>query len=228
MSSHGRWFITGTDTDVGKTFVTAALAAGARSFGTVAAAKPIASGCTPSDPARDAARIAHCAGHAPLEWALAPEAVSPHRATLRPPFEPEALRHWLGNLAADTVLVEGVGGWRVPLHVQEAGATVTDLARWSGGRVLLVSANRIGVLNHTLLTAEAIAHDGLELCGVILNNGAPAASDDVSRASNLEDLQALLDVPVVTCETLDLTSSDATRSAGESLWRRLTCYRSSY
>ena len=88
--------------------------------------------CGAGRPARDAARIAHCAGHAPLEWALAPEAVSPHRATLKPPFEPEAIRHWLADLTADTVLVEGVGGWRVPLHVQEAGATDAALERARG------------------------------------------------------------------------------------------------
>ena len=226
MSPRGRWFITGTDTDVGKTYITAALAAGARRYGTVIAAKPIASGCEPTDPTRDAARIAHHAGHAPLEWALAPEAVSPHRATLSPPFDAHALGHWLGELAADTVLIEGVGGWRVPLQLPPRGPTVTDLAHWSGGRVLLVAANRIGVLNHTVLTAEAIAQDGLELYGIVLNNGTATSSDDVSRTSNLEDLRSLLDVPVVTCDSLDLEQPEDIRSAGESLWRRLTCYRS--
>ena len=95
MSSHGRWFITGTDTDVGKTFVTATLAAGARAAGSVTAAKPIASGSHPDDPTRDAARIARCAGHAPMEWAIAPEALSPHRASLTPPFDERALRDCL-------------------------------------------------------------------------------------------------------------------------------------
>ena len=227
MSSLGRWFITGTDTDVGKTYVTSALAAGARDRGTVVAAKPIASGCLPSDASRDAALLSQCAGHPPREWATAPEALSPHRATLSPAFDAHALQRWLDELSGDTVLIEGVGGWLVPLQTTAPQASIPDLARWSRGQILLVAANRIGVLNHTLLTAQSIASYGMALVGVILNNGADAAIDDASRSSNLNDLRALLDVPVVPCPSLDLSSPNDVQSVGESLWQQLLCYRSS-
>ena len=109
------WFITGTDTEVGKTMVTGCMAAAAATRGTVVAAKPLASGVSGDDPARDASILARAAGHPPKEWATATAPVSPHRAFQPGEIEAGALRSWVESLTADTVLIEGVGGWRVPL-----------------------------------------------------------------------------------------------------------------
>ena len=75
-----------------------------------------------------------------------------------------------------------------------------------------------GVLNHTLLTVEAVRAEGLRVAAVVLNDGAPAGSDDASRASNHTDLVDLLDVPVARFPPLDPASTGELRSAGDALW----------
>lgn len=189
-----RVFVTGIDTDVGKSVVTACLAAAARAHGSVVAAKPVASGVATGTAGEDAERLALGAGHPPTVFATYATPVSPHRAALlegRP--VPDRLLDWVAALDADTVLVEGAGGWRVPLSPT---LWMADLARATAGPCIVVAADRLGVLNHTLLTVEAITRDGFDVLGVVLNQGMVRA-DDVSTASNLDDLRALLDVPVV-------------------------------
>jgi len=199
-----RLFITGTDTEVGKSMVTACLAASARATvgpGGVVAAKPVASGVEPGRAGDDAELIAAAAGHAPRVFATYQAPVSPHRAARLEgrPVDDAALLAWLGDLQAPNVLVEGVGGWRVPvtetLHV-------VDLARAVAAPVLVVAADRLGVLNHTLLTVEAVRRDGLAVAGVVLNRGAGANAEDASLPHNLDDLRELLDVPVAALDPL--------------------------
>ncbi|MDB6145953.1 MAG: dethiobiotin synthase [Pseudomonas sp.] len=173
------YFITGTDTDVGKTTIATGLLYAARQAGfTTAAGKPVASGCvvTPAGLRNsDAlALIAECS--VPLTYeevnpiAFEP-AIAPHLAareagvslTVLSLLEP--MRHILGK-GADFTLIEGAGGWRVPLADQ---ANLSDLACALGLPVILVVGVRLGCINHALLTAEAIARDGLQLVGWVAN-----------------------------------------------------------
>lgn len=217
-----RWFVTGTDTEVGKTVVTACLAQAARALGNVIAAKPVASGVPPGTAGEDAELLGAAAGHPPRVLATWEAPLSPHRAALSEGHAPEPadLDRFCRDLRADVVLVEGVGGWRVPIRADILRYDVVDLARATGGAVLVVAADRLGVLNHTLLTVAAIRQDGLEVSGVVLNRG--VGPETPSRTTNLLDLRMLLDVPVVVLDPLDPRDPNARAAAGEGLWARLT------
>lgn len=180
------YFVTGTDTDVGKTRVAAALLWLARRQGlSTAAVKPVAAGCDfAAGGLRNADALALQAQcYPPLAYeavnpvALAP-AIAPHIAAAEAGTSLRAAA--LGKLCrdvlaggADFALVEGAGGWRVPLNDRE---TLADLARLLALPVVLVVGIRLGCINHALLTAEAIAADGLALAGWVANSIDPAAS----------------------------------------------------
>lgn len=173
------YFVTGTDTEVGKTTIAAGLLHAARLRGlSTAAAKPVASGCTRTAEGLrndDAlALLAQCS--LPLRYeevnplAFEP-AIAPHLAarevgvTLTVDSLLEPVRSVLAQ-RADFSLVEGAGGWRVPL----AGAeNLSDLAIALGLPVILVIGVRLGCINHALLSAEAIERDGLKLAGWVAN-----------------------------------------------------------
>lgn len=209
--------MTGTDTDVGKTTVTALLARAARESGSVIAAKPVASGGAHLGPGDDAVAIAAAAGHPPLQFAGYEAPLSPHRAAalMGATLDVPALVEWVRALEADTVLVEGAGGWRVPLAM---GFDVADLAKAWGAPVLVVALDRLGVLNHARLTVDAIAGDGLRVAGVALVRPASGA-----RTANLEDLRELLRVPVLDVPWLVPGSPDdpARIALGQGVWRDL-------
>ncbi|MFT5421009.1 MAG: dethiobiotin synthetase [Candidatus Endobugula sp.] len=178
MPAH--FFVTGTDTGVGKTLVSAALihAANARGLST-AALKPVAAGCeqTPDGLRNEDALILQQAISRPLSYeqinpvALEP-AMAPHIAA-----EQAARRITVDGLTGfcrgvlmqgtDFVVVEGAGGWRVPINHRE---TLADLAKALSLPVILVVGMRLGCLNHALLTAEAIHCDGLVLAGWVSNH----------------------------------------------------------
>jgi len=197
-----RLFITGTDTDVGKTAATAALAAALAERGTVVAAKPVASGVPAGRAGDDAEALGRAAGHPPVIHTTYRAPLSPHRAARQEgrPLDEPGLLAWVQALSADHVLVEGVGGWCVPLSEE---LWVRDLARAAADDVVVVAADRIGVLNHTLLTVDAVRRDGFRVLGVVLNRGIPTAEDDPSPSTNADDLRMLLDVPVVVLEHFD-------------------------
>ncbi len=189
-----RLFITGTDTDVGKTVVTACLAACARRVGPTVAAKPVASGVPAGRSGEDAERLAAAAGHEPRVHSTFVAPVSPHRAArAEGRAVGRGILDWVRDLSAPNVLVEGAGGWRVPIG---GGLWMRDLAAATGGPVVIVALDRLGVLNHTLLTVEAVRADGLTVAGVVLNRGAIPRPDDASIATNADDLRELLDVPL--------------------------------
>jgi dethiobiotin synthetase len=222
-----RLFITGTDTEVGKTAITACLAAALRARaggrpGAVAALKPIASGVVPGQPDADAAVLARAAGHPEACWLALPDPISPHRAQERAgvPAEPAALLRWIETFAADWVLVEGAGGWRVPLLRGPDGALfeVPDLAAAVAAPVLVVAADRLGVINHTRLTVDAIRAAGLTVAGVALN---AASAADLSQHTNLDDLRALLPCPVAAVPRLADRAPDTLARAGANLARDL-------
>lgn len=179
------FFVTGTDTGVGKTMVSAAIleaakAAGKRTLGM----KPIASGCenTPEGLRNeDALALQHAATETiaydlvnPV--ALAP-AIAPHVAAAQAGRTISADRlvgfcRGMQMRPADLLLIEGAGGWRVPLNDRE---TYSAVPRELGMPVILVVALKLGCINQALLTAEAIRNDGLVLAGWVANHAEPAA-----------------------------------------------------
>lgn len=173
------YFVTGTDTEIGKTTIAAGLLHAARLRGlSTTAAKPVASGCTRTAEGLrndDAlALLAQCS--LPLRYeeinplAFEP-AIAPHLAarevgvTLNVSSLLEPVRGVLAQ-GADFSLVEGAGGWRVPLAGEE---NLSDLAIALGLPVILVIGVRLGCINHALLSAEAIERDGLTLAGWVAN-----------------------------------------------------------
>lgn len=179
----GRYFVTGTDTGVGKTLVTAALLLNARAFGLRAVGvKPVAAGCTRVNGqlVNDDALLLRKHSSAMLDYAqvnpvaLEP-AIAPHIASARAGIALDAatLASHVSRIDAgghDVVLVEGAGGWLVPLNDRE---TMSDLAALLGYPVILVVAMRLGCLNHALLTAAAIGKAGLPLAGWVANTTGP-------------------------------------------------------
>ncbi len=179
----GRYFIAGTDTAVGKTLVTAALLLNARAFGLRAVGvKPVAAGCARVDGrlVNDDALLLRSHASVALDYArvnpaaLEP-AIAPHIAAARAgvPLDAATLAAHVSRVDAeghDVVLVEGAGGWLVPLNDRE---TMADLATWLGYPVILVVAMRLGCLNHALLTAAAIEEAGLTLAGWVANTTGP-------------------------------------------------------
>jgi dethiobiotin synthetase len=93
------------------------------------------------------------------------------------------------------IVVEGVGGWRVPITREFA---VSDLAKEMGLPVVVVVANRLGALNHSRLTVESIAAAGLDCAGVILNEIQPEQNPpDIASTTNRAALEELLQVPIL-------------------------------
>lgn len=195
--------VTGTGTDVGKTVVTAALAASCAASGLrVAAVKPAQTGVGPGEPG-DLEVIRALGGVATvLEPVRLPEPLAPDTAARRagiplPAVADTAAR--VVQLAAghDVVLVEGAGGLLVRLD--EGGGGIADLAlavRRAGGdvAVVIVVAAGLGTLNHTELTVEALRARGLEPAGLVI--GAWPAEPGLAERCNLDDLQRI-GVPVL-------------------------------
>jgi dethiobiotin synthetase len=191
-------FITGTDTGVGKTLVAAALLSALNAHGCRAVGmKPVASGCEPTPHGLrndDAERlIAHSAG--PLDYDLVnPYAlatpIAPHLAAADAEtqirLDPILAAFAALSTNADCVVVEGAGGWAVPLSPTLMQA---DLVRALKLPVILVVGLRLGCINHALLSARAITDDGCALVGWI-GNGIDAAMARVD--GNIATLRARL------------------------------------
>jgi dethiobiotin synthetase len=194
-------FITGSDTGVGKTRVGYELVAQLYQHGiSVIPKKPVESGCEPHDGAlraADAQRYLQA-----VDFSIPPDMVCRYRftAALAPPV---AARLEGVTLTMDALIVasraatdgkltivEGAGGFYSPLAEDGLNA---NLAERLGFPVLLVAANRLGCINHVLLTLEAIASHGLETLAIILNETDPEAS----LPENLEMLRALQPLPVI-------------------------------
>jgi dethiobiotin synthetase len=176
-------FVTGTDTEIGKTLVSAALLRGfAREGLRAAAMKPIAAGAFEQDGVwhnEDADQL-DAAANAPLPPEIRTpylliEPAAPHIAAAREHVTLDVARivdcHAQALRAADVVVVEGVGGFRVPLDGERDTA---DLALELNLPVLLVVGMRLGCISHALLTAEAIAARGLRIAGWVANRVDPA------------------------------------------------------
>ena len=195
------WFVTGTDTGVGKTAVSCALlVAAARAGLRTAAVKPVAAGCDETGRNDDAVRLMASMTEV-LEYdqvnpVALDAAVAPHIAASLQGKRMQASR--LAGLcrgvmlgAADFVLIEGAGGWRVPINSRE---TMADVAIELRVGVILVVAMRLGCINHALLTAEAIRRDGLQLVAWVANQPGPRMD---CHEDNLDTLRQQLPVPLL-------------------------------
>jgi dethiobiotin synthetase len=160
--------VTGTDTGVGKTVATAALACSARLAGVdVAVCKPVQTGSPRDDDLADIARLSGVGalyGRWRYPEPLAPAAAA-ERAGMALPTRDE-LAGSITSVDAKLTLVEGAGGLLVELG--EGGATLRDLARDLGAPVLVVVSPGLGTLNHTALTLEALAAQGIPCAGLVI------------------------------------------------------------
>ncbi len=192
-------FISGTDTGVGKTFVARLFLRSLRAAGIDAVAmKPICCGT------RDDAELLHAAadGCVSLEeinpvWLRIPAAPYAAAKIEKRAIDLDLIRAVYARLrrAYRSILVEGVGGWRVPIA---RDYFVSDLAAEFGLPVAVVVANRLGAINHTLLTIDSIRARGLVCAGVILNEPAPHGEPSpIAEATNRSVLEELLEVPIL-------------------------------
>jgi len=212
------YFITGTDTNVGKTYFSVALVHALRKQGkTVAVMKPVASGGNyESGELRndDAAQLLDACGlDIPYELVnpyVFEAPVAPHLAAaennvdISLPYIMDAYQQLAAK--ADVVIVEGVGGWQVPLS---AGAeksqqlSMVDLAKQLKLPVILVVGMRLGCLSHALLTAQAIRESKLCFSGWVANN----LEDEMPRyRENIDSLIALIEEPLIAKIPFDTTS----------------------
>lgn len=194
------WFVTGTDTEVGKTFVACALLHALRRDGSTALGmKPVAAGFDAAGKNEDVEQLIAASS------LLAPPAlVNPYafRAAIAPHIAAaeEGRTIELANIVAafeqlrglaDAVLVEGVGGFCVPLG---ADLDTADLAVALDLPMILVVGMRLGCINHALLSAQAIAARGLQLAGWVANRIDPAMA---RFEENLAALQERIDAPLL-------------------------------
>jgi len=172
------FFVTGTDTGVGKTCISLGLMRALQAQGhTVAGMKPVASGChTAANGLEndDALRLQICSS-LPVKYAQVnpyafEPAIAPHLAARinGSIIQVPVIKKYFRELSegADFVVVEGIGGWLVPINTEQ---TMQDVALELGLPVVLVVAIRLGCLNHALLTAAAIRKSGLRLAGWVAN-----------------------------------------------------------
>ena len=194
-------FVTGTDTEVGKTVVTASLALALADRGVAAGViKPVQTGSLATDPAGEAATLSALAElTGPIEELtvysfaapVAPLVAAEAEGT---PIQLATILERVDSLARryGALLVEGIGGLLVPIGDTW---TVADLARAIGFPVIVVARAGLGTINHSLLTVREARHSGLDVAGVVLNS--PTAASDASVETNASVIERLGEVPVL-------------------------------
>jgi dethiobiotin synthetase len=195
------FFITGTDTNIGKTWATIALMRYFKAQGkSVVGMKPVASGCSMQEGQlknEDALLIQENASLRinyelinPYAYELA---VSPHIAGAKNPVILKKVVSKFNVLKelAEIVLVEGAGGWQAPLTEQE---DIADLAKALALPVIMVVAIRLGCINHAKLTYQAIQYSGMKCAGWI---GMCTDPKLLNREENIHTLKTSLDVPLL-------------------------------
>lgn len=207
-------FLTGTDTGVGKTYTAVHLLRAGRAAGLrCAGMKPICCGD------RDDAQQLLAASSEGLTidelnpiWLKTPAA--PFSASLieQVEIDEQRLIEQLRVLEKrfDSIVVEGVGGWLVPIR---RNFFVADLAALMKLPVLVVAMNRLGCLNHTILTVRSVVAHGLACAGVVLNS--PDGLNDIASTTNADILRQILDVPIVASLPEEVTGLSAD-------WRQIT------
>ena len=202
-------FITGTDTDVGKTYVAALIAKQLHKQGVnVGVYKPAASGCTDNGDnmlfSEDADALWNAAGQPAAVNHVCPQMF---RAPLAPHLSARAegkeihrellvqgIEYWQEN--SDFIIVEGAGGLMSPISDDDF---VADLAYEFGFPLVVVVANKLGCINHTLqtLVTAAAYEDGISIAGIILNQVIPPTPDDQSLDSNPAEIERVCIPPVL-------------------------------
>ncbi|MEQ9406829.1 MAG: dethiobiotin synthase [Fuerstiella sp.] len=205
--------VTGTDTNVGKTWVSCLLIRRLRSRGAVVGAyKPVCSGAIRQPDGSlqwdDIEQLRLATGRSASVDEICPQrfeaAVAPNvAARLQGTTVDDVLLRSAADRrqqSCDSLIIEGAGGLLCPLSDQ---STVADLAADLNAPILIVAANRLGVLNHTLMTMEVARGRQLAIAGIVLNNGPGSASEaDSSCASNLSELQRWIPpLPLFLCES---------------------------
>ncbi len=211
-------FVTGTGTSVGKTWVSRGLSRALRQHGVnVAAIKPIETGWNPEHAdavmlakACDRPEIAHAAG-----WYRAKEALAPYAIEIQGSHPPLVLDELVQATEAtvahvDYVIVEGAGGFYVPISKTH---TMADLVTRLRLPAILVSHDQLGVLSWTLSTAECMKHSGVTLAAVVLVQG---ESTDASTVYNQRILEERLSLPVVNFPYCDNTDEALALAAAQS------------
>ncbi|HEX4451504.1 MAG TPA: dethiobiotin synthase [Kofleriaceae bacterium] len=194
------YFVTGTGTGVGKTFISCALARRARELGAhcVLGFKPIETGCTREGGARDGRLVGadqqllcDAAGNwqsgllrgvYQFEPPVAPLVAAEHAGV---EIDVDRIVATVASATVDVVVVEGAGGWRVPITPQ---IDMAELARRIGLPIIIVAEATLGTINHTLLTIEAVERDRQVIAGVVLsrrpNNPLDPVLDNAKRISS--------------------------------------------
>ena len=212
------YFVTGTDTNVGKTHVTCALARRAVARGRrVFAFKPIETGCSPGPDGELAGSDQQLLWEAAGQWQSGPlrgvyrfkqpaaplVAAESEHATIDLDLVLRTAREGARIEGVSLTLVEGAGGWRVPITPD---ADMSSLARGLGLPVLVVARAGLGTINHSLLTIEAGLRDGLTVAAVVLSER--PEDDPEMTQSNRAQIQRSWPGPVVVLraepESLDL------------------------
>lgn len=195
-------FITGTDTDIGKTLIATGLLEAANKQGKrTAAIKPVAAGCsdTGEGPQNEDALMLQAAASTELSYqqvnpVALDEPMAPHIAAKEQGKQLSANRltgfcRGITLLPVDLVVIEGAGGWRVPLNNRESMA---EIPKQLNAEVVLVVGLKLGCINHALLTAQAIRSDGLKIAGWVANT----IDEDMLRLDeNIDTLKQLIDEP---------------------------------
>jgi dethiobiotin synthetase len=198
-------FVAGTDTDVGKTVVASQLIRMLRQAGwRTAGYKPVASGCTRDEQGQLISSDAMALWNA-MEREDALEKICPQRFLL-PLAPPEAARAE-GRQVDIAAMIEGARAWMLEREVlvcEGAGGLLSpladdffnvDLARTLGAKLILVAANRLGTINHTLQSLIVARHYGLHVAAIVLSQ--TSATSDLSVATNLEAIRRYAAVPLV-------------------------------
>jgi dethiobiotin synthetase len=211
--------VTGTDTGVGKTVATAALACHARLAGVdVAVCKPVQTGSPGDDDLADVTRLSGV-GALYGRWRY-PEPLAPadaaRRAGMALPTRDELVAS-VASIDAELTLVEGAGGLLVELG--EGGVTLRDLARDLAAPVLVVVSPRLGTLNHTALTLEALAAQGILCEGLVIGTWPrePGAVEDGNRdaLARLAVLRAVLPAGAGSLSAAEFESMSAAALDGD-------------
>lgn len=185
-------FVTATDTEIGKTTVAAAVAATLRATGRrVGVLKPVATGCVRRREglvSEDAELLAHAADtDQPLDLVCPnryAEPLAPSVAARRAgrPVDYDAIARSIAQCRPDAWVIEGAGGVRTPLDDRR---TISDLIAALGVPAVVVASCRLGTINHTLLSVEALRSAGVEVAGVVLNRypaGTPGVAEETAAA----------------------------------------------
>ena len=195
-------FITGTDTDIGKTLIATGLLEAANSQGKkTAAIKPVAAGCndTGEGPQNEDALMLQAAANTELSYqqvnpVALDEPMAPHIAAKEQGKRLSADRltgfcRGITLLPVDLVVIEGAGGWRVPINNRESMA---EIPKQLNAEVVLVVGLKLGCINHALLTAQAIRSDGVKIAGWVANT----MDEDMLRLDeNIDTLKQLINEP---------------------------------